>query len=708
MSPVTRVRSLPTLPVRGAIGLAGVAAFAWAVAAYALGRVPFDPEFPTALAALIAVGMLTRRYGIPLPGNGFASYVLGVMVLAVLLRGAAFAVLVAPAVMLGGDLLLRRLPWPAAASNAAHLSAGTALVGLAYEALGGATGAGALTATNVGPLLGLAFLLPTVVNGTFYLELATSEQTIAWVDARLTARWEAVVYCVSAGLALGCVALLSASPPLGATLASIAALAGSAAGSWYVIRTAVRADELRLLQTVSQVAATEPSLVRGFPKIQELTRRLVAWEEMGFARLDPVRGELIVVADTAAPAGAPPERFDADVGPVGEAARTGRAVLARNLRPGQVPAPSGRMPGAALIVPLRLGDQLVGLWTVRHSDPRMYRDSDGALLDLVAPQLALMLAVQGAVDPVVRAADQVTQYVQTLTATAQEIHASSEEVTAAAQRASHGASQAAGLVNATAARSAELRRNADDTATAGDQTRDAGVRMEETIARVRGALEAAARRLSDLGASAQESVGEVVRLREAAGKVERFSETIATIANQTNLLALNATIEAARAGAHGRSFAVVADEVHKLAEESGREARGVHHAVQETRRALDRAAELLEQMRVELGDVATGSTQWVSDLQAVADAAAATSRAGRRVAEAARASTDVAAGMATALKEAEGGAGGSSQEAAAVAAAAAEQLRAIEDLAQGATELSGVADRLTRAIHFARGDDASA
>jgi methyl-accepting chemotaxis protein len=317
-----------------------------------------------------------------------------------------------------------------------------------------------------------------------------------------------------------------------------------------------------------------------------------------------------------------------------------------------------------------------------------------------------MLAVQDAVDPVVHAADQVTQYVQTLTATAQEIHASSQEVTAAAQRASHGASQAATLVNTTAARSAELRRNADDTAAAGDQTRDAGTRMEETIGRVRGAMETAARRLGELGASARESAGEVARLRDAAGEVERFSETIATIANQTNLLALNATIEAARAGAHGRGFAVVADEVHKLAEESGREARGVHRAVQETRRAMDRAAELLERMRTELADVAAGSAQWVGDLQAVAEAAVATSRAGRRVADAARASTAVAADMAAALAQAEDGAGGSSQEAAAVAAAAAEQLRAIEDLAQGATELSGVADRLTRAIRFARSNGA--
>src|SRR5512134_384147 len=151
MSP-TRASSLSTLPVRGAVGFAGLAAFAWAAAIYALGRVPLDPGFFPALILLVAAGMITRRYGIPLPGNGFASYVLGVMILAVLLRGSAFGVLVAPGAMLGGDLLLRRLPWRAAVSNAAHLSVGTALVGLGYEVVGGATGAEALGAANVWPL----------------------------------------------------------------------------------------------------------------------------------------------------------------------------------------------------------------------------------------------------------------------------------------------------------------------------------------------------------------------------------------------------------------------------------------------------------------------------------------------------------------------------------------------------------------------------
>jgi methyl-accepting chemotaxis protein len=62
--------------------------------------------------------------------------------------------------------------------------------------------------------------------------------------------------------------------------------------------------------------------------------------------------------------------------------------------------------------------------------------------------------------------------------------------------------------------------------------------------------------------------------------------------------------------------------------------------------------------------------------------------------------------MALSLTQAESGASASTQEAEAVAAAAAEQLRAIEDLAQGSTELASVAERLAQAVDFIRGAEA--
>ena len=58
-----------------------------------------------------------------------------------------------------------------------------------------------------------------------------------------------------------------------------------------------------------------------------------------------------------------------------------------------------------------------------------------------------------------------------------------------------------------------------------------------------------------------------------------------------------------------------------------------------------------------------------------------------------------------ALGQAKSGAQTSTQEAESVAAAAAEQLRAIEELTQGASELSALADQLTQAVRFVRGEN---
>ena len=471
-----------------------------------------------------------------------------------------------------------------------------------------------------------------------------------------------------------------------------------------MLRLGVHADELQLIQRLAQAIAADMSLSRSFARVQELTRQLVPWEQMGFARYDPRTRQMELLADTAAQPDTP-FRFDADAGLTGEAVRLRRAIVARSLARDQVVVPGRETPGSEMLVPLYHAGQLVGLWSVRHSDPAVYRDSDGLLLELLAPQLALLVAIDGSLRPVTGASDQTTQYVQTLTATTEEIHASSEEVAASAQRASHGAAQAAALVAAAAAEAEQLKGSAGELATAGDRTREAGSQMEKTAERVRTGTQGAVRQLTDLGATTEESAVEVRRLRDVAAQVEKFSETVGLIANQTNLLALNATIEAARAGVHGRGFAVVADEVHKLAEESGREARNVGKSVQDTRRALDRAAQLLERIRGDLAEVVGASADWVRDLDRIAEASAETARAGKRVADVARASTDLASKITDTLGQARAAAQTSTQEAEAVAAAASEQLRAIEDLAQGATELSALADKLSQALRFMRGDN---
>src|SRR5205814_8118406 len=591
----------------------------------------------------------------------------------------------------------------AALDNAAHLTTGAALAGLAYERLGGATGAQALAAGNLVPLVAFLALLPCVVNGTFYIELALG-RTLAWVDAALTARWEAVVYACSAGLALGCLGLAHASLDMIGFLVIGAVLVSAAVASLSVIRRGVHADELALIQSLSQAIARDISLAKSFPRIQELARRLVPWEHMGFARYDAATNEMELIADTAATPGGR-LRYDAAAGLTSEVLRLRRPVVGRALARQQVVTPGQEQPGSEVLVPLYHAAQLVGVWSVRHSDPAIYRASDGDMLALLAPQLALMLAVEGSVQPVVGASDRTSAYMQTLTATTQQIHASSEEVAASARRASQGAAQAAGLVSALAREATELAQHAGEVAAAGDETRASGAQMEQTTQKIRLATQAAVRRLSELGVTTEESAREVLRLRDVAEQVEKFSETIGFIANQTNLLALNATIEAARAGVHGRGFAVVADEVHKLAEESGREARNVGQSAQHTRRALDRAAQLLEHVRTDLGDMVQTSGTWVQDLDRISEAAAGTAKAGKRVADVARANAELAGRMLQTLEQARDGASTSSREAEAVAASSSEQLRAIEDLARGATELSSLADRLSQAVRFVRGQN---
>src|SRR6184192_2287440 len=704
MSALSRLKASPGLLVRALVALGAVAAIAAGLAAFASRRVPLGAAVAEEIAVLVVVGALTRRYGFALPGNGFSSYILGVTAYAILDRGWPFGVVVASLAMIAGDLALRRLPVAAALDNAAHLATGAALAGLAYARLGGATGAQALTASNLVPLVAFLVVLPCVVNGTFYIELALG-RTLAWVDAALTARWEAVVYACSVGLALGCLALAHASIDMNGFLVIGVVLVSAAVASVSVIRRGVHADELALIQGLSQAIARDISLAKSFPRIQELARRLVAWEHMGFARYDAATNEMELIADTAATPGGK-FRYDANAGLTGEVLRLRRPVVARALARQQVVAPGGgEQPGSEVLVPLYHGAQLVGVWSVRHSDPAMYRDSDGALLALLAPQLALMLAIEGSVQPVVGASDRTSSYIATLTATTQQIHASSEEVAASARRASRGAAEAAGLVSALADDATALAQHAGEVAAAGDETRASGAQMEQTTEKIRLATQAAVRRLSDLDVTTEESAREVRRLRDVAEQVEKFSETIGFIANQTNLLALNATIEAARAGVHGRGFAVVADEVHKLAEESGREARNVGKSAQDTRRALDRAAQLLERIRGDLGEVVQGSTDWVQDLTRIGEAAAGTARAGKRVAELAHGIGERAGTIGRSLEQAKGGAHSSTQEAEAVAAAAAEQLQAIEGLARGASELAALADHLAKAVRFVRGEN---
>src|SRR5216117_195474 len=273
----SRISGAAALIVRIAVSIAALVSFGAGLVAYVNGRVPAGENLPLAGTLLVLAAAITRRYGIALPGNGFSSYVLGAMLYAILDHGWAFAAIVAPFAMLVGDVLLRRLPVRTALGNAAHLTAGTTFVGLMYARLSGAGGAAALSADNAWVIALTTVMLPMIVNGTFYLELALG-QTIAWVDAQLTLRWESIVYLVSAALALGWLAVVHATIPTETRGLLAGVLAVATWGSLRVLRLGVRADELQLIQRLAQVIAAELTLSHSFQRVQELTRQLIPWE----------------------------------------------------------------------------------------------------------------------------------------------------------------------------------------------------------------------------------------------------------------------------------------------------------------------------------------------------------------------------------------------------------------------------------------------
>ena len=663
----------------------------------AIWSASFPRPFPLLEFALtIAAAAATREFGLPLPGKGFASFVLGAVLFAVLRHGWGWGMLVALIGMPAGDLIFRRLRLRAALSNAGHLTLGAAVVGFAYGQLGGVTGLAAFAPANSLALLFLLVALPVMVNATFYLELAASSASVAWVDARLTLRWEAVVYCLSAIVAGLWLWAMSSSAPLGWRIGAGVIMTGITALAIWVARTGVRADELRLIHGLTRALAAEISLERNFQTIQELTRRLVPWNHMGFARYDEARHEMEIVADTDSEA-AVGSRYHADQGRVGEAIRSRAPVVSRGA---SLQAPGET--GSEILIPLHQGDRLVGAWSIRHADAEMYRVLDATLLNSLAPHMALALRLHALVAPLLHSSEQTAQYIEQLTATSQQIHASSQEVTAATQRAESGALAAATLVARAEAAMQELKGSAHEASRAGDETHQAAQQLEVAAQTVRTATTRTAAALDRIGDTVQQGADEVGRLREAADQVGHFAETIGSIANQTNMLALNATIEAARAGAHGAGFAVVADEVRRLAEQAGREAAQAARTTSETRRVLDHAAALLERMRGELGEIAATARGWIVDLEHMVASSESAATLSSRMVEFPRRNTLQAEEMQRMLTQLKTAAESSAHEAQAVAAAASEQLTAIESLSRNAIQLSGNAEQLARAARFVK------
>ena len=191
-------------------------------------------------------------------------------------------------------------------------------------------------------------------------------------------------------------------------------------------------------------------------------------------------------------------------------------------------------------------------------------------------------------------------------------------------------SMVATAVTEMASATVEIAHNAENTATAAQQSSHSSVEGRNLVNKTQGSI-------TSLANEVGEATAVIAELSRHANEISGVLTTIQGIAEQTNLLALNAAIEAARAGEQGRGFAVVADEVRVLSRRTQASTTEIQATIDTLQHTTQQAVTLMEKSQV----LATHSVQ---------DAEAA-SKALEEITQAVSLISDMSTQIATAAEE---------------------------------------------------------
>jgi methyl-accepting chemotaxis protein len=263
--------------------------------------------------------------------------------------------------------------------------------------------------------------------------------------------------------------------------------------------------------------------------------------------------------------------------------------------------------------------------------------------------------------------DSIAENSRALAAAAEELQIVSEQMGA-------NSAQTSSQVNLVSMATVEVNRSVETVSAA---TGEMSASIHEIARNANEAAQVAAKAVD----AARETGQAVGRLGDSSAEIGEIVKVITGIAEQTNLLALNATIEAARAGDAGKGFAVVANEVKELA-------KGTAEATEDISRKIE-AIQHDTRISVESIKGILTIIDQIADFQqtiaaAVEEQAATTTEIARSVNEASRGSNEIMSNMSSVAQAADDTASG-----------AGDTQRAAGELAQMATALQGLVDRLS-------------